>query len=231
MRLRTDNQDTSDSSELQAFYRRHGYYVLRGLLGRDECEVLKTKGLALLDAGPTPNRIMQPHQVDATFMQILRDSRLVAPLAALAGEGLTGVQTMFYIKPPGSTGHGWHQDNFYITGEPKPVMAAWCALEQITDENGGLTVYPGSHRLGRCLEMLPHTDPNFQNHARIVEPPGDIEPLLVEMQAGDVLFFDGYLIHGSYPNRSVGDSRTAFIAHYVPTGSLLPDTHGDRVPV
>jgi ectoine hydroxylase-related dioxygenase (phytanoyl-CoA dioxygenase family) len=226
MRLQIEKQ-----GETGAAYRRFGYHVERQVLSPAECETLRTRGMALLEAGPTPNRLMQPHRTEATFMQIFRDPRLVAPLRALAEESLVGVQTMFYIKPAGSTGHGWHQDNHYITGRPKPVMAAWCALERITAENGGLTVYPGSHLDGRCLEMVPHDDPNFQNHARIVLPPPGIEPVLVEMQAGDVLFFDGYLVHGSYPNRSQSDTRTAFIAHYMPTGSLLPDTHGDRVAI
>ena len=35
------------------------------------------------------------------------------------------------------------------------------------------------------------------------------------MKAGDVLFFNGQVIHGSYPNNSGTGFRRALIAHYV----------------
>ncbi|HEX5415735.1 MAG TPA: phytanoyl-CoA dioxygenase family protein, partial [Chloroflexota bacterium] len=39
------------------------------------------------------------------------------------------------------------------------------------------------------------------------------------MKAGDVLFFGGNLIHGSYPNQSATRFRRAFISHYVGTSA------------
>jgi hypothetical protein len=36
----------------------------------------------------------------------------------------------------------------------------------------------------------------------------------MDMKAGDVLFFNGSLIHGSYPNTSDDRFRRAFICHY-----------------
>jgi hypothetical protein len=35
------------------------------------------------------------------------------------------------------------------------------------------------------------------------------------MQAGDVLFFNGQLIHGSFPNTSTTRFRRALIGHYI----------------
>src|SRR5205823_14460206 len=37
----------------------------------------------------------------------------------------------------------------------------------------------------------------------------------VNMEAGDVFFFNGSVIHGSYPNRSRDRFRRALIGHYV----------------
>ena len=37
----------------------------------------------------------------------------------------------------------------------------------------------------------------------------------VDMAPGDVLFFNGSLVHGSGPNRSVDRFRRSFICHYV----------------
>jgi phytanoyl-CoA hydroxylase len=41
----------------------------------------------------------------------------------------------------------------------------------------------------------------------------------VELKPGDVLFFNGSVIHGSYANRSKDRFRRAFICHYVPESS------------
>jgi phytanoyl-CoA hydroxylase len=41
----------------------------------------------------------------------------------------------------------------------------------------------------------------------------------VTLKAGDVLFFSGSVIPGSYPNTSRDRFRRSLIAHYVPRGS------------
>ena len=43
-----------------------------------------------------------------------------------------------------------------------------------------------------------------------------MEAVPITLQAGDMLFFNGSLIHGSYPNRSETRFRRAFICHYAP---------------
>src|SRR5581483_10549370 len=45
-------------------------------------------------------------------------------------------------------------------------------------------------------------------------PPGMTSTPVV-MQPGDVLFFNGQVIHGSYPNRSTERFRRALIGHYI----------------
>ena len=50
-----------------------------------------------------------------------------------------------------------------------------------------------------------------------------MEPVPVNLAPGDVLFFGGSVIHGSYPNKS-DDFRRAFICHYIP-GSSAEASH------
>jgi len=49
----------------------------------------------------------------------------------------------------------------------------------------------------------------------------DTAEVAVELGAGSVLFFNGYLLHRSKPNRSDGYRRT-FVGHYLNAWSLLP---------
>ncbi|MAE65791.1 MAG: hypothetical protein CMJ18_16095 [Phycisphaeraceae bacterium] len=201
-----------------ADYRRRGFHLARGMLTRCEIREILDRGMRLERASDVPNRVMNPHREDDLFLGSFRHPAIVRVIERLVDEAAVGVQTMFYIKPPGMTGHGWHQDQNYIPGDPKPILAAWCALDDIDEENGALTVFPGSGRLG-LLEMKPIDDPDFANHERAVEPPADIEPMTVPMSPGDVLFFDGLLIHGSKPNTSTTRFRRAFVSHYLAKGS------------
>ena len=45
--------------------------------------------------------------------------------------------------------------------------------------------------------------------------PKGLKAQLLPMKAGDTLFFNGSIIHGSGPNRSKTRFRRAFISHYV----------------
>ena len=47
-----------------------------------------------------------------------------------------------------------------------------------------------------------------------------MSPVAVNLRAGVVMFFNGSLVHGSYPNRSATRYRRALICHYVPAGAV-----------
>ena len=49
-----------------------------------------------------------------------------------------------------------------------------------------------------------------------MRPPEDQEPVPAELEPGDVLFFNGSVIHGSSPNDSTDEWRRSFICHYIP---------------
>ena len=44
----------------------------------------------------------------------------------------------------------------------------------------------------------------------------------MEVKAGAVVFFNGYLLHRSLPNVSTGQFRRALVHHYMSAESLLP---------
>ena len=44
----------------------------------------------------------------------------------------------------------------------------------------------------------------------------------MEVKAGAVVFFNGYLLHRSLPNTSTGKFRRALVNHYMSAESLLP---------
>ena len=134
-------------------------------------------------------------------------------MTALLGWEPLAVQTMLYFKPPGARGQAVHQDQHYLRAEPGTCMAAWLALDDADEENGCLEVVTGSHRLPVLCTESADTTVSFTDVT--VPLPEGMGTSPLPMSAGDVLFFHGSLIHGSYPNRSPDRFRRALIGHYI----------------
>ncbi|QNK55678.1 phytanoyl-CoA dioxygenase family protein [Paenibacillus sp. PAMC21692] len=157
-------------------------------------------------------RVMQPHRFNDTAKKYMLHAPVMAVLRELYGEEALAAQSMFYYKPPGSRGQALHQDNFYLQVEPGNCIAAWTAVDAADMENGGLLVVPrtGEHEIS-CPELADSGE-SFTTH--YVKPPKDRAVVPAVMDPGDVLFFNGNLIHGSYRNKTKDRFRRAFICHY-----------------
>jgi ectoine hydroxylase-related dioxygenase (phytanoyl-CoA dioxygenase family) len=86
------------------------------------------------------------------------------------------------------------------------------ALDPCDEENGCLEVVPGSHEWPVLCTIAADTSRSFTDVT--VPLPDDAQLVPVEMEPGDVLFFNGSLVHGSKPNRS-DRFRRALIGHYI----------------
>jgi ectoine hydroxylase-related dioxygenase (phytanoyl-CoA dioxygenase family) len=211
-------------------YERDGFLLVRNLFTAEEVEALREHYMALRVAGAYPGdtagvdigsadplkrfpRMIHMHRWDETSLQWMIDSRLDEVMTALHGRSPYAVQTMLYFKPPGARGQALHQDQFYLKVEPGTCIAAWLSLDPADEENGCLEVIPGSHRLPVLCTEKADTTVSFTDVT--VPVPEGTKPAPVKMSAGDVLFFHGSLIHGSYPNRTADRFRRALIGHYI----------------
>jgi len=210
-------------------FRREGYVIARGLFSKQEADFYIDHYMRLREASsypgdfsgvdPTSNdplkrypRMIHMHRWDEVSLKWLIDPRLNEWLTALLGKEPYAAQTMLYFKPPGARGQALHQDNFYLRVQPGTCMAAWMALDPCDEENGCLMVVPGTHNLPILCTIPADTTESFTNIA--VPVPKDLPIVPAVMEPGDVLFFNGSLIHGSYPNRSTNRFRRALIGHY-----------------
>lgn len=231
-----------DSTTLANEWSRDGFVLAQGLFSADEMTRLRAHFMEMhekaLDSESTFHpyyaprslaecdgdvlkhfpRIMQPHRFDGTSLQYLLDQRVGDVLKVLFEEEPLAAQSMFYFKPPGGRGQALHQDNFYLRVKPGTCIAAWTAIDDTDLENGSLFVVPGSQN---CEVLCPHpSDPQKSFSVEEVDIPAGMAPIEMRMKAGDVLFFNGSLIHGSYPNISAERFRRAFICHYVPQSTV-----------
>ncbi len=158
-------------------------------------------------------RIMHPHRFNAVARRYLLDPRLLPILTDLFGEEPLATQSMLYFKPPTGRGQALHQDNFYLNVEPGTCIAAWLALDVVDRYNGGLEVVPGTHKMDLfCPE---EADSSVSFTREYVPPPPGLTPVPVDMRPGDMLFFNGTLVHGSGPNMTRDRFRRSFICHYI----------------
>jgi phytanoyl-CoA hydroxylase len=218
-----------DGSSTRSFAEQ-GYVVTRSLFDPRETSSLRDHFVRLREAGRYPGdvvgvepdsddplkrypRMIHMHRWDAIALDWLLDPRLARSLSSLLG-GLEpfAVQTMLYFKPPGARGQAVHQDQYYLRVEPETCIAAWMALDPCDEENGCLEVVPGSHEWPVLCTVDADTSESFTDIT--VPLPGDVELVPVLMEPGDVLFFNGSLVHGSKPNRS-DHFRRALIGHYI----------------
>jgi phytanoyl-CoA hydroxylase len=222
-----------------------GYLIVRSVLGDEEIATLRDTFTEVGSHGPIQGlsdigrfadddplakwpRMMHPHRhpelpIGPLSMRYMLDARLGDILTDLLGEPPLAAQSMFYFKPPGARGQDLHQDNFYLRIQPGTCMAAWVAVDDADADNGGMVVVPGSHRMDVvCPEAA---DPATSFTTAHVEPPEGMSPVPADMKAGDVLFFGGSVIHGSYPNTSGDRFRRAFICHYAPASCTQVGKH------
>lgn len=226
------------------FYKDNGYVVVRGMFGREEVERLREHYMELRAQGAHPGdltgvnpksddpllrypRMIHMHYWDEASMQWLLDARLNEALTGLLGAEPLAVQTMIYFKPPGARGQALHQDNFYLRVKPGTCMAAWMALDPCDESNGCMNVVPGSQEWPVLCPVEADTNVSFTNVT--VPLPEGAAAVPVEMEPGDVLFFNGSIVHGSFPNVTKDRFRRALIAHYIEGNSEQLGAFYERV--
>ena len=211
------------------FYQDNGYVVVEGLFSQAEAARYRDHFMDLRrfpqqgdDTGivTDPNdpikrypRMIMPHKWDALSLHWMLEARLNACLTALLGNEPYAAQTMVYFKPPGARGQALHQDNYYLRVAPGTCMAAWMALDDCDEANGCMQIVPGSEKWSILCTVEADTSISFTPVTVPLAPGQASIPVL--MKAGDVLFFNGSIVHGSYPNTTADRFRRALIGHYV----------------
>ncbi len=210
---------------------REGFLHVRGLFSPEEVEEIKetyeeihAKGvpgyyepMSEEDAGNDPlnryPRVMESHRYNSTARRAMLHPGVREILQSIFAADPLAAQCMYYFKPPGARGQAMHQDNFYLMASPGTCVAAWTAIDDVDAENGGMFVVPKTHDMDIVCPDKADESESFTTH--LVHIPRGLKAQLVHMKAGDTLFFNGSLIHGSGPNRSKDRFRRSFISHYV----------------
>ena len=138
---------------------------------------------------------------------------IVSRAAAIFGPDLLLFATSLFVKEAGYPPFRWHNDAAYWPMEPLICMTAWIALTDSSQENGCVSILPGSHK-----KPVPHRLFGFDRVSRFrrrrlgqkvlygqtaerkyIDPSTAIP---MEVQAGQFFLFSERVIHNSGHNRS-----------------------------
>jgi len=209
-------------------YHQRGYVIVSGIFNAETAEQMKAHYMEMRAEGPKPGdfggtpdqpddsthrypRLINMHSWDHQSENWAMNSELLSVITQLIDDQPKLQQTMLYFKPPGGRGQGLHQDQQYITIDP--LIGVWVALDVSDQAVGQMIVVPDSHRNGLYQVEAADTTVSFTNVQSVI--PEELKPIGVDMSPGDVLFFDGKTIHGSYNNQTADRWRRSFICHYV----------------
>lgn len=170
-----------------------------------------------------------PHWVSEPISDIVGHPAIASVLEEITGAHLPFwdgrvkcMQSMLFAKPPGLPGQAWHQDERYIPTRDRSLVGAWIAIDDADEDNGCLRVLPQSHRPGRIYPLGDHGQPDEFDPGEEAHGFDAAGEIAVPCAAGDVIFFNGYLLHRSLRNASADRSRRALVNHYCSAWSPLP---------
>ena len=179
----------------------------------------------LFRLGDDPNlgrivRMVQwPSYVDPVLARYRNDPRMLAILSPLLGDDLKQIINQMHWKPPGAQAVEWgyHQDirsrrprEAYRSPATSYIQTG-IAIDPHGEDNGAMTMVPGSHRLGELSAAGGPVMDRALSDRDLVDlglDPGNVVHL--RLDPGDVAFWHLHTIHGSGPNRV--DDRPALLS-------------------
>jgi phytanoyl-CoA hydroxylase len=235
---------TLDQADQAAdFFKDQGFLVLENAFSPEEIAELREeatkicrgekgiiRGMPELIGDETDEEILRmvlcihfPHKMSSLIAANLAHPSFVEILTRAIGPNVKCMQSMLFIKASGKPGQAWHQDEIYIPTRDRSLTGGWIAMDDATVENGCLWVIPGSQKRGILYFQEWHADDRFDcSHEAQRFPYTNDDAVPVEVKAGSIVFFNGYLLHRSLPNYADGGFRRSLVNHYMSAESLLP---------
>jgi phytanoyl-CoA hydroxylase len=194
---------------------------------QDVAQPLLLRNLSGDDAAPVW-QVVNIWQASEAYRQLIHHRQIAEEVAQLTGARelrLWHDQIQYKPAERGGVNH-WHQDSpLWGNLQPKDQqVSAWIALDDVDEDNGCMSMVPGSHLWGpqpglfstiRPFENLPA---EFQGHP--------IQRRLAPVRKGHVHYHHALTWHGSHANRS-GRMRRAIAIHMM-TEQTVYDARGSH---
>jgi hypothetical protein len=224
--------DESSRQSLLAF-EENGFAVINNYLSRETVDQVNAEVQSLLDHGKlklnNKHKIMFAIHASRFLSAIGNDKHLKEILSVLLGGNPVLFQSINFIM---GSEQNTHSDSIHMTTYPLGgLLGVWIALEDITDDNGPLHYYPGSHRLPYYLNSDYENEGNFfmlgnksyADYEKMISSKITefrLDKLKFLAKKGDLLIWHANLFHGGEPHRIKELTRKSMVLHYFKQGSV-----------
>ncbi len=218
------------SQEQVEQYHHEGYFILESAIPKRVVAALQDECMRLVDEreremqakGITSDGIthykkryfISQRSADSPIMTEFLFSELMAQLCqATLGDTAYLFNEQYVVKAADTdTKFGWHQDSGYVGHYHRAYLSCWCALDDMSVENGTVYILPYS-RDGRATsdDIINHETEARSNDR--VGYRGDDPGIPAIVPAGSIVVFSSRTFHRSGPN--VTDQyRRCYLAQY-----------------
>jgi hypothetical protein len=223
-------------AELQSF-KDNGYLVIGSVLTPAGLERMQNEAMDAwgkekesFDPGKSwlqNSLLVNIHHQAPTVRQYYFNGPLVDIASQLIGPNIKGATSQLTFKMRGNTKpFGWHQDNGYGELEPYNALTTLTALDDTDRGNGCLWLIPESHKGGQIkVEQSPEEK---KKGSEIIVEADDNLAVPMEMQAGDVLIFNCWMLHKSDGNYSTDRDRRILFLRYADADAI--EVYNDGKP-
>ena len=153
------------------------------------------------------------HEESPILERLLFGDLMMEIIRSVVGKEAYLFLELFVIKSA-NTGipFAWHQDSGYLLGNPhKPFVSLWCALDDMTEENGALSVLPYSR--AESIDVVEHSKDKETND--LIGYRGSDPGIAIPVPSGSVIVMSSTTFHCSGTNKT-DKPRRAFLASYSP---------------
>ena len=151
---------------------------------------------------PRVSRIIQPHQVNKYFWNLIKESKIEQILIDLLGPNISLKTSKLNTKfPDGGSAVEWHQDWVFYPHTNDNVLALGLMLDDVDEENGPLMVIPKSHK----GPVLSHENKNgiFCGAVNPDDPDFNLDrAIALKGKARSMTIHHARTLHGSAANNS-----------------------------
>jgi ectoine hydroxylase-related dioxygenase (phytanoyl-CoA dioxygenase family) len=205
----------------------NGFLILKNYLSIDKVDEINNQLDDLIAKGTLKfrykNKIMFAIHQLKSLRNIGDDENLKELLSILLKGSAKLFQSINFIM--GSEQKS-HSDSIHMTTFPLGgLLGVWIALDDITENNGPLHYYPGSHKLPYYLNSDYENEGSYfligkQSYAayenmiekKITEQ--KIEKKIFTAKKGDLLIWHANLFHGGEPHKDKNSTRKSVVFHY-----------------
>jgi len=162
-------------------------------------------------------QVVNIHMASPAFRRLVGDQRIAESIARLTGARELRVwHDQIQYKPPRHGGvNWWHQDApYWPVVRPMTEVSAWIALDEVDEDNGCMSMVPGSHLWGDAIEHLHAQRGNGFDELPERYRDHDVRIVRCPVAAGAVHFHHALTWHGSHGNHSERPRR-ALAIHYM----------------